>query len=264
MKQVYIASPFRGDYAKNIRDAIEYCRMAGECGVLPLAPHLIFGQWCDDTIPEQRERGRELGLALLKRSDELWVMGTAISEGMRAEIAFAGGHGIPTFYIPHPMEKESYPVSGDGNPLLSLMDCVDKSQEEDYEGELVVLRHENLGPGYRTPRNQLWIATHGSGCRPDWKYSATIHLRHPLDGDCMALTRNGVWGRAKPEALGRLGAMYPEFAGWLGAQGKEGWPDCQKGLPTHGQQSQDGKDSPYPTNPYQTALQGGEDGEFSR
>ena len=46
--------------------------MAGECGVLPLTPHLIFSQWCDDTIPEQREQGKKLGFALLERSNELW------------------------------------------------------------------------------------------------------------------------------------------------------------------------------------------------
>ena len=68
MNMVYIASPLRGDYNTNIKNAVEYCSLAGEQGVLPLAPHIIFSQWCNDTIPEQREKGLQLGLALLERS----------------------------------------------------------------------------------------------------------------------------------------------------------------------------------------------------
>lgn len=44
MKQVYIASPLRGDYDTNIRNAVKYCRLAAESGVLALAPHIIFSQ----------------------------------------------------------------------------------------------------------------------------------------------------------------------------------------------------------------------------
>ena len=51
-------------------------------------------QRCDS---EQREQGLKLGLELLTHSEELWVMGEHISEGMRGEIAFAEEHGIPTF-----------------------------------------------------------------------------------------------------------------------------------------------------------------------
>ena len=68
MKMVYIASPLRGDYNTNIKNAVEYCRLAGEQGVLPLAPHIIFSQWCNDTIPEQREQGLQLGLTNGKSS----------------------------------------------------------------------------------------------------------------------------------------------------------------------------------------------------
>lgn len=33
MKQVYIASPLRGDYDTNIRNAVEYCRLVAEHGI---------------------------------------------------------------------------------------------------------------------------------------------------------------------------------------------------------------------------------------
>lgn len=49
---VYIASPLRGNYEENIKKAVEYCKTASELGVIPLAPHIIFSQWCNDTIAE--------------------------------------------------------------------------------------------------------------------------------------------------------------------------------------------------------------------
>lgn len=209
MKQVYIASPLRGDYDTNIRNAVEYCRLAAERGVLALAPHIIFSQWCNDTIPEQREQGLKLGLELLANSEELWVMGKQISEGMRGEIEFAMEHGIPTFYMRQPSSPKYYPISPDGNCLLSESDCIPNSRKEDYEGQWVVLHHEVLAEQYRIPLNQLWLCTHGPGCPAKHKFSDTIHLLHPVDRDYLAIARDEVWGIAKPETLERLTALYP-------------------------------------------------------
>ena len=95
MKLVYIASPLRGeilsekDYSKNIKKATEYCEKACSLGVLAFAPHLYFTQFYNDTIPEQREKGLEMGLSMLEKCEELWVMGKNISQGMRGEIAHA-------------------------------------------------------------------------------------------------------------------------------------------------------------------------------
>lgn len=211
MKMVYIASPLRGDYNTNIKNAVEYCRLSGERGVLPLAPHIIFSQWCNDTIPGQREQGLQFGLALLEKADALWIMGEKISEGMWGEITFAMEHGIPAYHIPTPLEPEKYPVSADENRLLSKFDCIQESIRTNYEKQLVVLRHENLKPEFRTPRNQIWLVTHGPGCRPDYIHSDTIHLRHPVDGDYMAVGRGDVWGVPKPEMLDCIRQVYPEF-----------------------------------------------------
>lgn len=204
MKQVYIASPLRGDYDTNIRNAVEYCRLAAQSGVLALAPHIIFSQWCNDTIPEQREQGLKLGLSLLEKSEELWVMGTRFSQGMQGEVEFAKKHGIPTYFISHPLEPSYYPISKNGARLLSGIDCVEQSAKEDYAGKFVVLRHEQLKQEYRTPENQVWLVTHGPGCRPDYLHSDTIHLRHPLDGDRMAVGRGDVLGEIKPEILSKM------------------------------------------------------------
>ena len=57
MKLAYICSPCRGDYEKNIIKAQEYCREAMNDGLLPLAPHVYFTQFVDDTNPEERKLG---------------------------------------------------------------------------------------------------------------------------------------------------------------------------------------------------------------
>jgi len=211
LKMVYIASPLRGDYNTNIKNAVEYCRLAGEQGVLPLAPHIIFSQWCNDTIPEQREKGLQLGLALLEKADELWVMGTQFSQGMQGEVAFALEHKIPTFFVTHPHDPACYPVSADENRLLTSVDCSLESRRENYKGQFVALRHEHLKPEYRTPRNQIWMVTHGPGCCPDYVHSDTIHLTHPVDGDRMAVGRGDVWGIPAPETMEGIRQVYPEF-----------------------------------------------------
>lgn len=95
---IYICSPLRGDIEKNIQKAQGYCREAVDLwpDVIPIAPHVYCTQFLDDTIPQEREAGMELGIALLDMCDELWVYGiNNPSEGMKKEIAYAKEHGIP-------------------------------------------------------------------------------------------------------------------------------------------------------------------------
>lgn len=209
MKQVYIASPLRGDYNTNIQNAVTYCRLASEAGVLPLAPHIIFSQWCNDTIPEQREQGLKLGLSLLEKSDELWVMGTQISQVVQGEIAFAKEHCIPTFYIEKPLYPDTYPISTDAYNLLCAQDCME-SADADFTGKLVILRHDQLAQEYRSSSNQLWIAAHGPGCRPG-SFTGTVHLCHPVDGDRMTVGRHELCGLADQQVIEKLKAQYPAF-----------------------------------------------------
>ena len=97
-KLVYICSPCRGDYEKNIQKAQGYCREAMEKwpDVLPIAPHVYFTQFLDDENETERELGMAAGIALLDKCDELWVYGIETpSAGMASEIAYAKAHGIP-------------------------------------------------------------------------------------------------------------------------------------------------------------------------
>jgi len=209
MKMVYIASPLRGDNNQNIKNAVEYCKNACNMGVLALAPHIIFNKWCNDTIPEQREQGLKLGLELLSKSDELWIMGKTISQGMRGEITFAREHGIPVYNVENPHDLNCYPVSHDGNPLLDVHSCLPDSGRGQLQGEILVLKHTQLFPEYRTPINQLWIASYGNGCSPN-AIGRSIFLTHIEDGDKMAVYREDICGIVKPDVLEQVKALYPD------------------------------------------------------
>lgn len=96
---VYICSPLRGDYEANAENARTYCRVVmryGPADVIPLAPHIYFPQFLDDTDDEERRIGMAAGIALLDRCEELWAFGLDNpSEGMSAEIEHAKERGIP-------------------------------------------------------------------------------------------------------------------------------------------------------------------------
>ncbi|MDR9786780.1 MAG: DUF3310 domain-containing protein [Peptococcaceae bacterium MAG4] len=91
---IYVCSPLRGDVERNIQKAIAYSRFVYSQGGIPLAPHVIFTTFLDDTVLEERAVGLDLGLELLEKCDELWAFGDKISEGMTGEIARAGELGL--------------------------------------------------------------------------------------------------------------------------------------------------------------------------
>ena len=86
MKKVYICSPLKGDIENNIIKARGYCRdVLFNYGCIPIAPHIYFTQFLDDTKETERLTGMKAGMELLPMCDEIWVYGTP-SEGMKAEI----------------------------------------------------------------------------------------------------------------------------------------------------------------------------------
>ena len=58
---VFICSPFAGDIEKNVVAARTYSRFAVEQGYIPIAPHLLFPQFLDDSNPKERELGLFFG-----------------------------------------------------------------------------------------------------------------------------------------------------------------------------------------------------------
>ena len=83
---VYICSPYSGDIETNVEAAKRYSRLAVDKGCIPLTPHLLFPQFLDDDIPEERELGLFFGNALMSKCSEVWVFGERISAGMESEI----------------------------------------------------------------------------------------------------------------------------------------------------------------------------------
>lgn len=95
-KKIYVCSPLSGDMERNIQKARGYCLRIVGMGFLPIAPHIYFTQFLDDTDLEQREIGMFWGNELLKGCDEIWVFGIEQpSRGMKAEIEMAERCGIP-------------------------------------------------------------------------------------------------------------------------------------------------------------------------
>lgn len=99
MKLIYMASPYAGDIEKNIEFAKKACLYITEQGHAFYAPHLLYPAVLDESLPEQRQLGLDMGLTMLEKCDELWVCGDRISFGMQAEIDHAIQFGIPIHYV---------------------------------------------------------------------------------------------------------------------------------------------------------------------
>lgn len=100
MKAAYICSPFRGAETRNIEYAKEITRAAIKQGYAPITPHLYITKCLNDRIPEQRERGISVGIALLDVC-EIVIVGTdyGISDGMQNEIKIAKEKGIQVAFV---------------------------------------------------------------------------------------------------------------------------------------------------------------------
>ena len=105
-KKIFICSPFRGDMAGNSVRAAGYCRRAYEEGCLPIAPHLLFPQFLDESSLKERADGISMGLELLMECDEIWVFGEP-TEGMEQEIRFTVEHGIHVWFRHEKGEQEA-------------------------------------------------------------------------------------------------------------------------------------------------------------
>lgn len=86
---VYVCSPYSGDIEANTEAARRYCRFAVEKGYIPVAPHLLYPQFLDDTDTDERNLGLFFGNVLMGKCHEVWVFGSRISSGMEAEITRA-------------------------------------------------------------------------------------------------------------------------------------------------------------------------------
>lgn len=102
---VYICSPYAGDVEGNVAAARRYSRFAVGKSYIPIAPHLLFPQFMDDTAPHERELGLFFGNAVMSKCSEVWVFGERISDGMAAEIKRARWKNYRLRYFTEELEE---------------------------------------------------------------------------------------------------------------------------------------------------------------
>ena len=90
----YVSAPYRGDKKHNMRRAKEYSRTLYDLGFIPICPYLLFPQFLDEGVPEQRKALEEMALALLRRCRVLIACSDEITEEMETEIMLAKRLGI--------------------------------------------------------------------------------------------------------------------------------------------------------------------------
>lgn len=101
MERTYIISRYRADTERerefNRSVARHFCRQVLEEGSVPVAPHLFYAQFLDDSFQEDRECGLKMGIWELQQAQSflLVIIDGVISEGMKGEIAEVSRLGIP-------------------------------------------------------------------------------------------------------------------------------------------------------------------------
>ena len=96
---VYVCSPFSGNTMRNAEDARRYCRFAVDSGFVPFAPHLLFPQFMNDDVSEERKQALFMGIVMLTKCAQLWVFGERISKGMAQEIRKAEARNMLIRYF---------------------------------------------------------------------------------------------------------------------------------------------------------------------
>ena len=104
-KRVYICSPLKGNIERNMTKARLYCRFAFDEGFVPVAPHIYYPQFLDESSKTERAAGMRYGLEAMWQCRELWVFGLKITEGMAAEIELATDLKIPVRYFDEYMNE---------------------------------------------------------------------------------------------------------------------------------------------------------------
>ena len=86
--------------------ARKYSRFAVDKHYLPIAPHLLFTQFMNDEIPEERETAIFMNFVLMSQCAEMWVFGNVISAGMQAEINRAKRKNMKIRYFTEELEEK--------------------------------------------------------------------------------------------------------------------------------------------------------------
>lgn len=102
-KRIFIASPLRGDYERNMALARFLCQRVTRDGYAAWAPHIFYTQFLDDRRTDDRAAGIDAGCAWLTAAHEVWVYAEnydVCSVGMQAEVKIARIAQIPVRFMP--------------------------------------------------------------------------------------------------------------------------------------------------------------------
>lgn len=102
---VYICSPYSGNVENNVELARALCAHAVARRKIPLAPHLLFPQFMDDTYASDRELAMFFNRILLSKCEAIWVYTARVSAGMRTEIEWAHHLELPITYFDADFEE---------------------------------------------------------------------------------------------------------------------------------------------------------------
>lgn len=88
--RVVVLSPYAGDVEANVAYAIECVRDCLKRGEEPYAVHLMMPQCLDDSVPEQRRRGMEVGWSWMLGADLVVAyVDRGVSTGMMQDLTQA-------------------------------------------------------------------------------------------------------------------------------------------------------------------------------
>lgn len=105
-KVLFLCYPYAEHDGVTIEENIEkvrvFCTILKDSYVL-IPVHLFLQQYISEE--DDRELALAHGNALLERCDELWVLSSRISSGMKCEIELANNRGIPVLYMEDILER---------------------------------------------------------------------------------------------------------------------------------------------------------------
>ena len=101
---VYICAPFNGAITENTLRATRFAEFAFNRGCIPLTPHLLF-PFMDDSNEKERDLAIFMGIILMGKCQEVWVLGDVISRGMSIEIEKAKKRRQPVRYFNKDFEE---------------------------------------------------------------------------------------------------------------------------------------------------------------
>lgn len=90
---VYICCPYSSDPASNSERARQFCRKVVDMGYIPLCTILLYPQFMNDTDPAERELAIFFDIVLMGKCQEVFVLGSEITDGMSRELYKAGRRG---------------------------------------------------------------------------------------------------------------------------------------------------------------------------